>query len=102
MSRKRRNFNSEFKAKVALDALRGEQTTSELAKKYDVHPNMITAWKKELLDRAGEVFEKGNAPKKDEGEVDTAELYRQIGQLKVENDFLARGLGKLRSLRNEP
>jgi transposase len=101
MSRKRRNFNSEFKAKVALDALRGEQTTAELAKKYDVHPNMITAWKKELLERAGEVFEKGNTPK-DEGGVDASELYRQIGQLKVENDFLARGLGKLRSLRNEP
>jgi putative transposase len=93
MSRKRRNFNSEFKAKVALDALRGEQTTAELAKKYDVHPNMITAWKKELLDRAGEVFEKGNAPK-DDGGVETAELYRQIGQLKVENDFLSRGARK--------
>ena len=100
MSRKRRNFNSEFKAKVAVDALRGEQTLAELAKKYDVHPNMITAWKKELMERAGELFEKGGKAKSDSG-VNADELYKQIGQLKVENDFLARGLGKLRSLRNE-
>lgn len=101
MSRKRRNFKPEFKAKVALDAIRGEQTTAELAKKYDIHPNMITAWKKELLERAADVFEKGGSAR-EEGGVDAAELYRQIGQLKVENDFLARGLGKLNSLRNEP
>lgn len=101
MSRKRRNFKPEFKAEVALAAIRGEQTTSELAQKYSVHPNMITAWKKELLDRAGEVFEKGGKTKSDGG-VNADELFKQIGQLKVENDFLARGLGKLNSLRSEP
>jgi transposase len=101
MRRKRRNFKPEFKAEVALAAIRGEQTTSELAQKYSVHPNMITAWKKELLDRAGEVFEKGGKAKSDGG-VDADELFKQIGQLKVENDFLARGLGRLNSLRSEP
>lgn len=101
MGRKRRNFKPEFKAQVALAALKGEQTTSELAQKYSIHPNMITAWKKELLERAAELFEKGTKAK-EEGGVDNDELFRQIGQLKVENDFLARGLGKLNSLRNEP
>lgn len=101
MSRKRRNFKPEFKAEVALAAIRGEQTTSELAQKYSVHPNMITAWKKELIDRAGQVFEKGGKTKSDDG-VNADEFFKQIGQLKVENDFLARGLGKLNSLRSEP
>ena len=101
MSRKRRNFKPEFKAEVALAALRGEQTTSELAQKYSVHPNMITAWKKELMERADELFEKGSKAK-DESGVNADELFKQIGQLKVENDFLARGLGKLKSLRSEP
>jgi transposase len=78
---------------VALAAIRGDRTIAELAVQFGVHPNQIHNWKKQLLDRAVSVFE-GGAPAEgapNEAQVDV--LYRQIGQLKVENDFLARKLG---------
>ena len=92
MSNKRKKYSSEFKAKVALAALRNEQTVSELAIHFGVHPTMITNWKRSLLDGAADIFDKGQKSRKQtENQVD--ELYRQIGQLKVENDFLSKGLG---------
>ena len=84
-----------FKAKVALAAVRGDRTIAELASAFGVHPKQIDNWKKQLLDGAVSVFEGGGAAA--EGTVSEAQvdlLYRQIGQLKVENDFLARKLGK--------
>jgi transposase-like protein len=92
MSRKRRQFSAQFKAKVALAALRNEETTAELAQKYEVHPTMISTWKRELLDNAAELFERGHKSKK-QADAQVDELHRQIGQLKVENDFLSRKLG---------
>jgi transposase len=90
MSKKtRRNFSAEFKAKVAVEALREQQTLSELAAKYELHPNQITEWKKQLLGGAGSVFEGGKAaaaPPPDDPEKD--ELYKTVGQLKMENDWL--------------
>lgn len=93
MIKKRKQYSPEFKAKVALAALKNEESTAELAAQYEVHPTMITNWKRELTEGAAELFDKGQKTKKQhDNTVD--ELYRQIGQLKVENDFLAKGLGR--------
>ncbi len=90
MTNKRKQYNAQFKAKVALDALRGEKTISELASQYEVHPTMINNWKRQLLDKASSLFEKEqesrNTDSNQQHQID--ELYRQIGQLKVERDFL--------------
>ena len=92
MSIKRKKYGPEFKAKVALAALKNEETTAELAQRFGVHPTMISAWKRSLLQGAAEIFDKGDKSRKQvDNKID--ELYRQIGQLKVENDFLSRKLG---------
>ena len=91
MSNKRKQYSPQFKAKVALDAVRGEKTISELSSQYEVHPTMINNWKRQLLDEASSLFDKGSEanPAKESHQSQIDELYRQIGQLKVERDFLA-------------
>ena len=91
MNKKRNRYTPEFKAKVALAALKNEETVSELAARFGVHPTMISNWKRTLVDSATGVFDKGyKSRKQNEAHID--DLYRQIGQLKVENDFLSKKL----------
>ena len=88
--RPRRNHGAAFKAKVALEAIKEEQTLVQLAERFDVHPNQITKWKKQMLDRAQEVFAK---EKRTQEGPSIKELHAKIGQLAMENDFLATALG---------
>ncbi len=91
--RPRRNHSPEFKAKVALEAAKGEYTLAELAKRFDVHPNQITTWKVQLLERMGEVFDKSSA-QPDTPPVDVKALHAKIGELTLANDFLEGALTK--------
>jgi len=88
MVKKRRPHSSSFKAKVALSAVRGLKTMSELASDYDVHPQMIAQWKKKLLSEAEEIFERPGSKSKQNKESNEAELYQQIGKLQMELEWL--------------
>ena len=90
--RTRRTHAPGFKAKVALAAIKGEKTLAELAQQYDVHPNQITAWKARMLDGAAELFSGGAAEAAPV--VDLKVLHAKIGELILENDFLAGALSK--------
>ena len=95
MKRPRRNHAPKFKATVALAAIRGEQTLVELAEQYKVHPNQVTMWKKQLLEGAEEVFESStSSSKKSNDEPEAAELYEQIGRLKVELEWLKKKIAE--------
>ena len=88
MGQVRKNHSKEFKAKVALEALKGLQTLSELASRYKVHPTQITQWKRQLSEGAPELFERGGTGRSVDAEALTAPLYQEIGRLKLEVDFL--------------
>lgn len=86
----RKTFTKDFKAKVALEALRNEKTIAELASEYKVHPNQISLWKKQLIDGAAELFERGAKQESEELKTERKieDLYKNVGQLQVENEFL--------------
>mgnify|MGYP005853222993 CR=1 FL=1 len=85
----RKRYDKEFKAKVALEALKGEKTMQELAITYSVHPNMIALWKRQVMENAAAAFEKeGKDKDSEEAARQKDELFKQIGQLQVENEFL--------------
>ena len=89
----RRKFSAAFKAKVVLEAIKGQQTMAELSKKFEVNQVMISRWKAEFMENMEAVFDKSSKP--EEPDVDSQELYAQIGQLKVENEFLKKSFRKL-------
>jgi len=103
----RKSYDKDFKAKVAIEAMKGDKTLQEIATRYEVHPNLVTQWKKQLIAQAAQLFEKagkGNAAA-EEAERKTDALFRQIGQLQVENEFLKKSIvnctGASRSCRAE-
>ena len=93
MKSKRRNHSAQFRAKVALAAVKGDKTTAELSKEYQVHPTQITKWKKQLTDSLPEIFSLRRNQDLQEQQALTDQLYQQIGQLKVELDWLKKKLG---------
>ena len=94
MKQSRRKHSPSFKAKVALEALKGEETTAELANRFEVHPGQIRTWKNALADGAAGIFGTDHDQKKQGDEDLIAHLYQQIGQLKVERDFLENIFGR--------
>jgi len=92
MKKTRRKFSGAFKAKVAIEALKERETLAELSKRFEVHPNIISKWKQEFVERSAEVFEKKSDATT---EVDIDKLYAKIGQLEMQNDFLKKNLKKI-------
>lgn len=91
MSKKRTQYSSEFKAKIALAAIRGDETIPQLAARYGIHPTQINSWKRQLIEQAAELFSRNTCASKENGQT-TDDLHRVIGQLTVERDFLVRKL----------
>lgn len=87
---KRRKFSADFKAKVALEALVGDQTMAELSKKHGVHPNMITAWKRQAAEGMPELFARGRKIDTTDKDAEIRRLHEKVGQLTVEVDFLGK------------
>lgn len=93
MKKQRKNYSSEFKVKVALEAIKGHKTLNEIASQFEVHPNQVTQWKKQALEGLPELFSQRRVRLEKDDETLKAQLYQQIGQLKVELDWLKKKVG---------
>ena len=91
----RRKLTKEFKAKVAMEAIKGQRTLNELANEYGVHPNQIGMWKKKLLEIAPEVFSRGKDRDAERAKEELDRLYKKVGQLQIEVDWLKKKTGHL-------
>jgi transposase-like protein len=85
---KRRSYSADFKAKVAMEAVKGLQTANEIASKFEVHPGQVAQWKRELIDNVGDIFARKNAKKPPDSNETDSKLFEQIGRMKVEIDWL--------------
>lgn len=93
MKRQRKQYSGALKAKIAIEAVKGQRTIQEIASHYEVHPNQVTHWKKQLLDQAPDIFSPGRGQIEQADDQVKAELYQQIGQLKVELDWIKKKSG---------
>jgi transposase len=93
MPKTRRSFTAEFKAKVTLEAIRGQRTVAEIAQHYSVHPNQVSTWKSQAVEHLQEGFKDGRRRKEADDEALKDQLYQQIGRLKVELDWLKKTAG---------
>jgi len=94
MKESRRKHSPAFKARVALEAVKGEETIAQLASRFEVHPSQVRKWKKEVEEGAVGIFGSDHTQNKKDDEALVSKLYQEIGQLKVERDFLERKLGR--------
>jgi transposase-like protein len=92
MARQRKTYSAAFKARIALAALKGDSTANELAAQHQIHPTLISNWKKALLDGAESLFTEGTRAAKPDDRPDPAELFEQIGRLKMELEWLKKKL----------
>ena len=95
MPRTRKSHPAKLKAKVAIEAIEGQRTISEIAQQYGVHPNLVSSWKRQAIELMPELFTPQAAGVPSESDDEKQELYRQIGQMKVEMDFLKKTLGRI-------
>ena len=93
MKRQRKQYSADLKARIALEAVKGQRTIQEIASHYGIHPGMVTQWKKQLVDSAAEAFSHGKTRDAEAEEQEKAELYQQIGKLQVEVDWLKKKSG---------
>lgn len=96
MARQRKQYTGAFKAKLALEAIKGQRTVQELATAHGVHPNQITTWKKQLVASAEDIFSGARERREASDELEKDELYRQVGKLQMELDWLQKKSGILR------
>lgn len=94
MTRQKRKFSSNFKAKVAIEALKERETIQQLAARYELHPNQISQWKKQFIEGASDAFSSGTSNESKQLKEERDRLFKKVGQLQVENDFLKKSLGE--------